>query len=408
MASEKGKALDRVMTSEKGKVLDVAISQIERQYGKGAIMRMGAASLKFAIEVVPTGSLAIDMALGVGGIPRGRITEIFGAEAAGKSTLALHVMAETQKMGGTAAYIDAEHAFDPSYASNCGIDLDELLISQPDSAEQALEITEHLVRTGAVETIVIDSVAALAPRAELEGDMGDTHVGLQARLMSQALRKLTAAIHHSKTSVVFINQLREKVGVMFGSPEVTPGGRALKFYSSVRIDLRRVDSIKQGTEVVGNRVRARIVKNKVAPPFRVAEFDIMFRQGISKVGDILDLGSKGRSSRRQAPFTPLARPAWAKGERTPRTSSPRTQQFLTRLRGLYAGRTGANGRWWTLRKRQWTTRSPKRKKPWQYPYWKGRSAASCGVLLALPDVASQHCPCILLSYEREAVSRRAR
>ena len=337
MASEKGKAVDKVMTSEKGKALDVAISQIERQYGKGAIMRMGEARLKFATEVVPTGSLAIDVALGVGGLPRGRITEIFGAEAAGKSTLALHVMAETQKMGGTAAYIDAEHAFDPSYASSCGIDLDELLISQPDSAEQALEITEHLVRTGAVETIVIDSVAALVPRAELEGDMGDTHVGLQARLMSQALRKLTAAINHSRTSVVFINQLREKVGVMFGSPEVTPGGRALKFYSSVRIDLRRVDSIKQGTEVVGNRVRARIVKNKVAPPFRVAEFDIMFRQGISKVGDILDLGVEREIVKKAGAFYSFGETRLGQGRENSKDFLTKNPAISDEIEGLIRG-----------------------------------------------------------------------
>ena len=271
--------------------LEIALGRIEKDHGKGAIMRLGEEGVqRLSTEVIPTGSLALDMALGAGGIPRGRVTEIYGSESAGKSTLAIHIMAETQKTGGIAAYIDAEHALDPSYAANCGLDLDELLISQPDSGEQALDITEQLVRSGAVDTIVIDSVAALVPQAEIEGDIGDTHVGLQARLMSQALRKLTSTIHHSRTAVIFINQLREKIGITYGSPEVTPGGRALKFYSSVRIDLRRTESIKQGPEIIGSRVRARIVKNKVAAPFRVTEFDIMFNKGISKMADLLELG----------------------------------------------------------------------------------------------------------------------
>lgn len=275
--------------SDREKALDLALAQIERSHGKGAVMRLGDRTA-LAVEVIPTGSIALDIALGVGGIPRGRVTEIYGHESGGKTTLALHIVAEAQRMGGTAAYIDAEHALDPLYASRLGVNTNDLLISQPDTAEQALDICEMLVRSGALDVIVIDSVAALVPRAEVEGEMGDTHVGLQARLMSQALRKLTSSINHSKSSVIFINQIRERIGVMFGNPETTPGGRALKFYSSVRLDVRRVESIKQGTEVVGNRVRVKVVKNKVAAPFRQVEFDHMYAEGISREGGLLDVG----------------------------------------------------------------------------------------------------------------------
>jgi len=333
------------MDKEKEKALDLAIGQIERSFGKGSIMRLGEASARLAVDVIPTGSIALDIALGVGGIPRGRVVEIFGPESSGKTTLVQHIMAEAQRNGGVAALIDAEHALDPTYAEHCGVNVEDLLVSQPDTGEQALEIAEALVRSGAVDVVAIDSVAALVPRAELEGDMGDAHVGLQARLMSQALRKLAGAISRSKTAVVFTNQLREKVGIMFGNPETTPGGRALKFYASIRLDIRRGDAIKQGTEVVGNRTKVKVV-NKVAPPFRVAEFDIMYNEGISREGGLLDVGTELGIVRKSGAFFSFGETRIGQGRENAREFLRRNPEVAAEVerqirQSVAAGRTPA-------------------------------------------------------------------
>src|ERR1700681_4708338 len=340
--------------ADKAKAIENVLSQIEKQFGKGAIMKLGEAQQRMAVDAIPTGSIALDIALGIGGVPRGRVTEVFGPESSGKTTLVQHVIAEAQRMGGTCAIIDAEHALDPAYARQLGVDVDNLFISQPDSGEQALEIAEALVRSAAFDVVAIDSVAALVPRAELEGEMGDSHVGLQARLMSQALRKLTGAINRSHTSLIFTNQLREKVGVMFGNPEVTPGGRALKFYASVRLDVRRIDSIKQGTDVVGSRVRVKVVKNKVAPPFRVAEFDIMYNEGISKEGGLLDLAVELGLVKKAGAFFSYGETRLGQGRENARDflkKNPEMAQEIERLirqqmlvdRGAIEAAPGANG-----------------------------------------------------------------
>jgi recombination protein RecA len=329
--------------AERERAIDVAISQIERQFGKGSIMKMGDATSRLAIDVIPTGAIELDMALGVGGIPRGRITEIYGPESSGKTTICQHIIAEAQRTGGVAAFVDAEHALDPLYAQRCGVNLDDLLVSQPDTGEQALEIVETLVRSGAIDVVVVDSVAALVPRAEIDGDMGDSHVGLQARLMSQALRKLTGAINRSKTSVIFTNQLRMKIGVMFGNPETTSGGRALKFYASVRMEVRRIEAIKGGTDVIGSRTRVKVVKNKVAPPFKQAEFDIMYNEGISKSGSILDAGVNLGLVRKSGAFFYLDEERLGQGERNAKDFLKNNPEIMADLEGRIRATAPSNG-----------------------------------------------------------------